>query len=127
MVLQAIEKRHVVLLLSKPVLAEYRAVLTDPDVVERFPELTIERVEVALRRFRYFGEYLRALRARFDLPRAPRDEMLIELAISGKATDIVSLDKHLLSLPAGHSDAAKRFRQRLPSVHILLRPSSWTC
>lgn len=64
-VLEAIENRRVILLLSTPVLAEYRGVLTDPVVMERFPELTQERVEIALRRFRYISERLRLVRARF--------------------------------------------------------------
>jgi putative PIN family toxin of toxin-antitoxin system len=118
-VLQAVDDRHVLLLLSKPVLAEYRAVLNDPTLTGRFPELTVERVEVALRRLRYVGDYLRTVRARFEFPRDPRDEMLIELAISGKATDLVSSDNDLLSLPPGHGDAAKRLRQRLPHLRVL--------
>jgi hypothetical protein len=59
----------VLLLLSKPVLAEYRAVLTDPFIVERFPELNTDAVEVAFRRLRYLSEYFRSVRARFDFPR----------------------------------------------------------
>ena len=118
-ILDAVEKRRVLLLLSKPVLDEYRAVLTDPAIVERFPELSTEAVEVALRRLRYLSEYFRSVRARFEFPRDPRDEMLIELAISGKATDIVSADNDLLSLPTGHADASKRLRQRLPNLSIV--------
>lgn len=118
-VLEVIENRSAVLLLSKPVLTEYRAVLTDPVIVERYPELTIDQVEVALRRFRYFGDYLRVVRASFEFARDPRDAMLIELAISGKATHLVSLDNDLLSLPSAHTDAAKRLRQRLPSLRTL--------
>ncbi len=118
-ILEEVEKREVILLLSRPVVGEYRAVLSDPVVVDRFPELKLERVEIALRRFRYFGEYRRSVRARFDFPRDPRDEKLIELAIAAKATDIISLDKDLLSLPGGHGDAAKRLRQRLPGVMVL--------
>jgi predicted nucleic acid-binding protein len=41
------------------------------------------------------SDYFRAVRARFDFPRDPRDAMLIELAISAKATDIVSADNDL--------------------------------
>ena len=67
-VLDLVESRLVLLLLSRPVLAEYRAVLGDAVIVERFPELTEERVEVALRRMRYLGEYVRTVRARFDFP-----------------------------------------------------------
>ncbi len=43
----------------------------------------------------------------------------IELAIAAKATDIVSSDKDLLSLPTGRDDAAKRFRQRLRGLRVL--------
>ena len=45
--------------------------------------------------------------------------VLILLSKPGGATYIVSMDKDLLSLPTGHDDAAKRFRQRLPAVKVL--------
>jgi putative PIN family toxin of toxin-antitoxin system len=118
-VLGAVDDRSVVLLLSRPVLAEYRAVLTDPVITDRYPELTTEKVEVALRRFRYFGEFVRIVKERFEYPRDPRDEMLIELSIAARATDLVTSDNDLLSLPTGHTDAAKRFRQRLPNLRVL--------
>jgi putative PIN family toxin of toxin-antitoxin system len=114
-----VEQRLVKLLLSKPMLAEYRAVLSDAELVDRFPQLTIERVEVALRRLRYFGDYVRTVRVKFDLPRDPRDEKFIELGISRKATHIVTADDDLLSLSSGHADAARRLRQRLPEIRIL--------
>jgi len=118
-VLEAVERRLVLLLLSKPVVAEYRAVLTDAEVVRRFAELTPERVDMALRRLRFLGEYLRSVRTRFALARDPRDAMLIELAIAGRATDLVTGDDDLLSLPDGHDDAAKRLRQRMPMLRVM--------
>jgi putative PIN family toxin of toxin-antitoxin system len=118
-IIEAVERRSVVLLLSKPVVAEYRAVLTDPIVVDRFADLSPERVEVALRRFRYLGDYLRTVRTRFALPRDPRDEMFIELAIAGEATHIVTADEDLLALAGGRGESARRLRQRLPKVRVL--------
>jgi putative PIN family toxin of toxin-antitoxin system len=47
-VLHAVETRRVLLLLSKPVVDEYAAVLTDPEVLERFPALTEKRVKYLL-------------------------------------------------------------------------------
>jgi len=123
-VLEAVEARRVVLLLSKPLMAEYRAVLSDSAVLERFPDLTEECVEVALRRLRYFGEYLANVRTRFEFERDPRDEKLIELAIAARATDILSTVNDLLSLAIGHNDACRRFRQRLPNVRVL-RPGEF--
>ena len=121
-IVDAMGRRAVVLLLSKPLLAEYRAVLTDPVIVARYPELTEEKVEIALRHFRYVGEYIKAVKARFEYQRDTRDEKLIELAIAARATDLVSADNDLLALPSGHSDAARRLRQRLPGLRIVNAP-----
>ena len=118
-VTKACDQRIVLLLLSKPVFTEYRAILTEPAIVERYPELTAEKVEIALRRFRYVGELMRTIKASFDYPRDPKDEKFIELAIAGDATHIVSADKDLLSLAHGHGEAARRFRQRAPSTQVL--------
>jgi len=113
------DRRAVVLLLSKPVLSEYRDVLKDPGIVERYPDLTAENVDLALRRLRYVGETLRTRQTFFDFPRDPRDSKFIELAIAGRASHIVSGDKDMLSLNSGYGDAAKRFRQRAPSTRVV--------
>ena len=118
-VLDACDRRRVLMLLSRPLLAEYRAVLRYPAIVERYPELTTPKVEIVLRRLQYIGEVLRAVKVRFDYPRDPKDSKVIELAIAGRATHIVSADNDLLSLPQGRGDAARRFRQRLPATEVL--------
>jgi predicted nucleic acid-binding protein len=48
----------------------------------------------------------------------------LELAIEGSASHLVTFDNDLLSLPLGHGDPAKRFRQRLPALRIL-RPAEF--
>ena len=116
---RAAERRAFVTLLSKPVLDEYRAVLLDEQIVERFPEFTPELVEITLRRLRFIGEYRRKPGARFEYRRDPGDEKFIELAIDLKATHILSFDRDLLSLPRSRGEAGKRFRQRLPGVEVL--------
>jgi len=122
-VVEACDSRAVVLLLSKPVVSEYRAVLTDPALVERHPELALEKVETALARLRYVGESLRSVNARFDYPRDPKDSKFIELAIAGGATHIVSGDNDLLCLASGHTDAAMRFRQRARHTRVVDAPT----
>ena len=109
----------VVLLLSKPVLSEYRGVLTNNAIHDRYSELTSEKVEVALRRLRYVGDTLRSVESRFDYPGDPKDAKFIELAIAGHATHIVSGDGDLLWLATGAGDPATRFRQRAPSTQVL--------
>ena len=116
---RAAERRLFVPLLSKPVLDEYRAVLSDEVLIRRFPEITAEIVEVTIRRLRFVSDYIRTPNVEFEYPRDAADEKFLELAIALKATHLVSLDKDLLSLSASRSDAGKRFRQRLPSTKIL--------
>ncbi|MEI8194663.1 MAG: putative toxin-antitoxin system toxin component, PIN family [Phycisphaerae bacterium] len=117
--LRAVEERRLLVLLSKPVLAEYRAVLTDRAIVARFPSLTARLVELALLRLRYFGDYVPMTHKRFHYPRDPRDEKFLELAIAGNATHLISGDQDLLALASSHGAAAKQLRQRLPGLHIL--------
>lgn len=118
-VLLAAEHRLVVPLLSKPVIDEYRAVLGDKKVIERFPEITPELCEVIVRRLRYIGDYMRVPRIEFEYRRDPRDQKFIELAIALKASHILSYDRDLLTLPFSRGDAGGRFRQRLAGTEIL--------
>jgi putative PIN family toxin of toxin-antitoxin system len=118
-VLRAAEHRLIIPLLSKPLLDEYRAVLTDPELVERFPQLTAELVAVSLHRLRFVSDYIRSPDIRFRYSRDPRDEKLIELAIALRASHIITGVNDLLSLPANKGENGNRFRQRLSNTAIL--------
>ncbi len=129
-VLGACERRRTVILLSKPVIDEYRRVLALVLTDSRKNRIPPRHIELVLRRLRYIGEYHRTVRSRFEYPRDPTDSMLISLAIEGRATHIVSHDKDLLSLPNSRTEAGKRFRQRLPQTRVvtafaLLEESPW--
>ena len=118
-ILAAAEQRLFIPLLSRPVISEYRNVLIDPELRERFASLSDRRIEVTISRLRFVGDYLRTVRVRFSGLRDPGDEKFIELAINGNATHLLSSDDDLLSLATSHTDAAKRFRQRLSQVEVL--------
>lgn len=118
-VLDHCENRRVVLLLSRPVQAEYRRVLGSAEMLRRNRGITRGAIELVLRRLRYVGEYLGPVKARFRFDRDRDDEPFIELAIVGGASHIVTSDNDLLSLAGGRDDAARRFRQRLPGTRIL--------
>jgi putative PIN family toxin of toxin-antitoxin system len=111
--------RKAIPLISPPVMAEYRTVLLHPVILARFAHLTPRRVALALARLRYIADEYRTVRAKFELPRDPRDAMFVELAIVGAATHIVTLDLDLLSLPTARTDAGRRFRQRLRGIEVL--------
>jgi putative PIN family toxin of toxin-antitoxin system len=112
------ETRAVRMLLSRAVLREYRDVLGRDELTHKHPKITPEVVQLVIERLRYFAHVITPVRARFRYPRDPDDECFIELAISGAATHIVTHDNDLLSLPGQHTDAGKRFRQRLPAVRV---------
>jgi putative PIN family toxin of toxin-antitoxin system len=118
-VLALCDTRKVGFLLSQNVLAEYRRVLTSQEILGFRHHITPEAVELILRRLRYFSNYVAQVPVRFRFDRDPHDAKFIELAIAGRASHIITHDLDLLSLPSGHSEAAKRFRQRLPAVRVV--------
>jgi putative PIN family toxin of toxin-antitoxin system len=118
-ILDACDRRTVVLLLCKPVVSEYRAILANPDVTERHPAITPQSAERALGRLRYVADWHAPVRVRFRFDRDHADEPFIELAIAGGATHLVTSDNDLLSLAYGYGEAAKRFRQRLPTAKVV--------
>jgi putative PIN family toxin of toxin-antitoxin system len=115
----ACQRRAVVPLLSGPLLGEYRFILNDPDLVARFPQLLRPDIAVALERLAYVSDLYPRPVAHFDYARDPKDSKLIELAIVGQGTHLITTDKDLLTLPTGRDEAAKRFRQRLPHIEVV--------
>jgi putative PIN family toxin of toxin-antitoxin system len=117
--LQLCENRKVHMLLSRPVTREYRDVLGRDELTHAHPAITPEVVRLVIERLRYFADLVDPVRARFRYDRDPDDACFLELAIAGDGTHIITCDKDLLSLPSEHSDAGKRFRQRMARVQVL--------
>ena len=116
-VVRAAEDGLIVPLLSKPLVDEYSAVLSDGSLHERFSSLSSEFVDVMLSRLRFVSDYVRKPRVCFAYPRDPLDERRIELS----ASHIITGDQDLLSLPTNNGNSGKRYRQRLPRTEILKR------
>ena len=123
-IVDLLQRRKAIPLLSPAVLAEYRAVLTNPKIVQKFPELTARRTAVVLSRLCYIGDEFGDFRLKFRFPRDPLDAKFIELAIVGNATHIITLDEDLLSLTTATSDAGRRLKHRLPKLEIV-RPGKF--
>jgi predicted nucleic acid-binding protein len=60
-----------------------------------------------------------AVTAHFRFVRDPHDAKLLELALSGKVTHLLTADRDLLDLGSGIDEAAKRFCTRLRQLLIL--------
>ena len=123
-ILRACQRRRVILLLSRPILSEYREVLRRRAILENYPELGDPRIGDAIERLLYFSEFHRRVDARFSFPRDPKDSPFLELAIAGTATHLITTDQDMLSLVGGHDDASKRFRQR--TATRVQRPEHFT-
>ncbi len=107
------------LCLSAEVLAEVRDVLTRPKMQKRFPLLTFERVEAFLQNAERQAVLVPAVPPVFLLPRDPKDERYVNLAVAGGARYLVTRDQDLLDLMKEALPEAKDFRQRFPDLTIL--------
>ena len=116
--LRLCEKRKVQMLLSRPVIREYRDVLARKELTHSHSAITPEIVSLVIDRLRYCADFVDPVRARFRYDRDPDDACFLELAIAGGGSHIITYDNDLLSLPNDHTDAGKRFTQRLPRVRV---------
>jgi putative PIN family toxin of toxin-antitoxin system len=109
-----VREGRVELVVSPEVLAEVRDVLTRPKTIHKFPALTPEAVDVFLRDLANHATTLPTTPKVFSLPRDPKDEPYINLAIGAQARYLVSRDNDLLDLMG---DAA--FRQQFPELVVI--------
>jgi len=85
----ALERGAFNLVLSEPLLAEFRGVMARPRFMRRFG-VTAERIESFVRPLVEVAAI-----AEVRLCRDPKDNMVIETAINGQADAIVTRDEHL--------------------------------
>jgi len=110
---------YVRLFLSKDILEEVEGVLNRPKIRRAFDTLTDELVSSFLERLREVGEFVRSVPNKFKYPRDKDDEQYINLAGAVNAHYLVSRDKDLLDLNAGHSVECKEFRQRFRPLKVI--------
>jgi putative PIN family toxin of toxin-antitoxin system len=84
-------------LVSEPILAEYRRVLGYERLRSRHG-LTVQGIDDVVDGFRRFGDLVEITTSIAAIAADPSDNMFIECAVSGEADYIVSGDAHLLDL-----------------------------
>jgi len=107
------------LLASADVFAELADVLSRPSVRRKFTALKDEHVDAYLQRVYKLAELVTAIPSAFVIPRDPKDEPYINLAIAGKADLIVSRDNDLLSLSSADDEVSSDFRAHHPGIQVL--------
>lgn len=107
------------LFVSRATLAELKRVLAYQEVRAISPNMTPERTSAFLKRLAYRATLVRRVRHLMDFPRDPKDEPYIDLAATANADFLITRDKDLLSLMAGHSLLHKQFRQQTHPLEVL--------
>ncbi len=102
------------LCISPAILAEVRDVLSRPELVKKFPALSPEWVNEFVESVAGKALIVPDVPNSFTLPRDPKDEPYINLAIATQAEFLVSRDRDLLDLM---TDAD--FRRRFPALQIV--------
>ena len=85
-----------VLFVSPETLFELRDVMTRPEVRERFPIVTDDDVAAYLLNIQAYATEMSQVTKVYSLPRDPKDEPYINLAIAGATKYLFSRDKDLL-------------------------------
>ncbi|MBI3822723.1 MAG: putative toxin-antitoxin system toxin component, PIN family [Planctomycetes bacterium] len=109
-----VDEGKTTLFVSSRIMAEVRDVLARPKIRKRFPLLTSESVDEFLVNVEKKAIVVDDAPCVFALPRDPKDESYINLALAVGAMYLVSRDKDLLDLMND-----KDFRKRYPGLTIL--------
>lgn len=107
------EHRFVDLFVSRAILAEVRDVLGRPTIRAKFPQLTGDVVADFVRRIEQVATAVDEVGARICLPRDPKDEPYLNLALECRADYLVSRDRDLLE------GASALVTQSLPRLRIV--------
>ncbi len=114
---------HIRLCLSPPARAEVEDVLNRPALRRKFPALTDEAVARFLEDLDRLAQLVEEVPHVLALPRDPKDEPYLNLALAVQAEYLVTWDNDLLTLMADDSAEGTALRQRLPRLVILTPPA----
>jgi len=107
------------LALSPTVLAEVAEVLHRPELRQKLRRLTPERVDDLLQALVNEALLVPAPPRHIELPRDPKDEPYLDLAIAAGASYLITRDKDLLDLMNLDHKEGQEFRQRFPDLRIV--------
>ena len=111
------------LLLSQQLIEEMMDVPLRPDLTRRYSRLTPPRVQAFVDEIVRVALVLPTPPPAFTLPRDPKDEPLIDVAVAGGASYLVTWnDRHLTYLMRHDTPEGVDFCQKFPAIRILTPP-----
>jgi len=112
-----------VLLMSNDTRAEVLDVPLRPELMRKYSHLTEERVQRFVAEIDSLAVLIPRVSNIFSLPRDPKDEPFIDLAIAGDADYLVTWnERHLTYLMKQDTPEGKDFCARFPKIRILSPP-----
>jgi uncharacterized protein len=112
-----------VLLMSDAIFDELENVAQRPRLVAKYPFLAPDKVSAFMSEIRSLAVNVAHPPTVFSLPRDPKDEPLIDLAIAGRANYLVTWnDRHLTYLMRQDTPEGMDFRKRFPNLKIVSPP-----
>jgi len=112
-----------IVLMSNATFAELRAVPFRPKLRRKYPFVTDEQVVTFISEIESLAVVIPSPPTTLKLPRDPKDEPLIDLAVAGSARFLVTWnERHLTYLMNQNTPEGKEFCTRFPNVRILPPP-----
>ena len=93
-----VQAQAVELLLSQPVLDEWRDVLSRSEVQRLFPGVTSRQIQMSLTELARSTRMIEPSTAPFVIDRDPKDQKYLDLAFAGRASYLVTRDRDLLAV-----------------------------
>ncbi len=116
-----------ILFMSDVLRAEIRGVALRAELVRKYPLLTDEKVDAFMREVEALSANIPSPPSSFILPRDPKDEPLIDLAVAGNADFLVTWnERHLTYLMKQDTPEGKEFVRRFPNLDIISPPQFLT-
>ncbi|MGE3962916.1 MAG: putative toxin-antitoxin system toxin component, PIN family [Planctomycetota bacterium] len=114
---------QVTLCLSPDLLAEVRAVLTRPELHQKFPHLDERKAEQFCEWARGLSHWVEPVPKAFTIPAHSKDDHLFDLVIAAKAHRLVTWENRFLHFDKSHPEEAKRLLELAPQIRILNPPA----
>jgi putative PIN family toxin of toxin-antitoxin system len=113
------EQGKISVAVSRATLKEVKDDLSRPQIRQRFPHLTDEKVSWLVDFLLDEGLYLRTVPKHFTYPRDPKDEPQLNLAIEVNADYLISRDHDLLDLMDWHKEEGREFQKRFRFLKVV--------
>ena len=118
--LRLLNENRVTLCLSPAIVEEVRDVLTRPELLAKFPALIPRHVDQFISNLLAKSVLIQDVPHAFTLPRDPKDEPYIDLAIAAGCQFLVTWDqRHLTYLMQADTPEGIDFCRRFPQIKIV--------